>query len=99
ITVEQMRKLLNEGKTDLLDGFVSNRTNRKFKAFLTRDATGKVGFEFEARPTKKATKKAAKKASTKTATAKKATAKKAATKKTAAKKALKKAANKTTTES
>ena len=42
----QMQKLLAEGKTDLLKEFVSNRTRRKFSAFLVLDK-GKVGFEFE----------------------------------------------------
>jgi DNA topoisomerase III len=46
----QMQKLLSEGKTDLLTGFVSARTKRKFSAFLVRDKDGKVGFEFEPRP-------------------------------------------------
>ena len=41
-----MKKLLAEGKTDLLKEFVSNRTRRKFSAFLVVDK-GKVGFEFE----------------------------------------------------
>jgi DNA topoisomerase-3 len=45
----QMQKLLAEGRTDLLTGFVSARTRRKFSAFLVRDAAGKVGFEFEKR--------------------------------------------------
>ncbi|MCP5278752.1 MAG: DNA topoisomerase III [Thiobacillus sp.] len=49
VEAEQMRKLLAEGKTDLLAGFVSARTRRKFSAFLVRDKEGKVGFEFEAR--------------------------------------------------
>ncbi|MBP8901289.1 MAG: DNA topoisomerase III [Thiobacillaceae bacterium] len=49
---EQMRKLLAEGKTDLLTGFVSARTRRKFSAFLVRDKDGKVGFEFEPRAPK-----------------------------------------------
>ena len=41
----QVAKLLAEGKTDLLKGFVSNKTGRKFEAFLVvKD--GKVGFEF-----------------------------------------------------
>jgi len=54
ISREQMGKLLSEaGRTDLLDGFVSSRTNRKFKAFLVRQPDGKVGFEFEPRPEKK----------------------------------------------
>jgi len=46
----QMSKLLAEGRTDLLPGFVSQRTRRKFKAFLVRGADGKIGFEFEPRP-------------------------------------------------
>ena len=51
---EQMVKLLTEGKTDLLPGFVSSRTGRSFKAFLVMQE-GKVGFEFEPRaPRKKA---------------------------------------------
>jgi DNA topoisomerase-3 len=45
----QMRKLLADGRTDLLDGFVSARTRRKFKAYLVRQADGKVGFEFAPR--------------------------------------------------
>ncbi|OYY95260.1 MAG: DNA topoisomerase III [Hydrogenophilales bacterium 28-61-23] len=45
----QMQKLLAEGKTELLTGFVSARTKRKFSAFLVRDKAGKVGFEFEPR--------------------------------------------------
>jgi DNA topoisomerase-3 len=44
----QMAKLLSEGRTDLLDGFVSSRTRRRFKAFLVRQPDGKVGFEFQA---------------------------------------------------
>jgi hypothetical protein len=44
----QMTKLLTTRKTDLLDKFISKR-GRPFKAFLVLDATGKVGFEFEAR--------------------------------------------------
>jgi len=72
ITPEQFGKLLETGKTDLLDGFVSNKTRRKFKAFLSWDAkAGKVGFEFEPRAPKAP---AAKKA----AGAKKVAAKKAA---------------------
>ncbi|HSC00727.1 MAG TPA: DNA topoisomerase III, partial [Burkholderiaceae bacterium] len=48
---EQMHKLLAGGRTDLLDGFVSNRTRRKFKAYLRYDPQeGKVVFEFEPRP-------------------------------------------------
>jgi len=95
ISPEQMRKLLNEGKTDLLTDFVSSRTNRKFKAFLVTQKDGKTGFEFEPRPEKAAKKTTAK--STTAGTAAKKTAAKKATKKTAAKKATaKKAAAKKT---
>ncbi|HSQ82910.1 MAG TPA: topoisomerase C-terminal repeat-containing protein, partial [Casimicrobiaceae bacterium] len=44
----QMTKLLETGKTDLLQ-FVSARTRRPFSAFFVKQADGKVGFEFEAR--------------------------------------------------
>ena len=100
INSDQMVKLLTEGKTDLLENFVSNRTNRKFKAFLVLDNKGKVSFEFEPRPAKKAAAKKATKTTAKTATktATKATTKTAA-KKTAVKKtAAKKSATKKTTE-
>ncbi|MEP6824161.1 MAG: DNA topoisomerase III [Ramlibacter sp.] len=44
---EQMTRLLETGKTELLDKFVSMRTRRAFKAFLAWDAeAGKVNFEF-----------------------------------------------------
>jgi DNA topoisomerase-3 len=52
ILPEQMAKLLNEGKTDLLPGFVSQRTRRSFKAFLVRGKDGKISFEFEERKAK-----------------------------------------------
>lgn len=65
---EQIKKLLETGKTDLLDKFISNRTRRAFKAHLVWDEKGgKVGFEFAPRASKKAAKKAAKKATKKTA--------------------------------
>jgi DNA topoisomerase-3 len=64
---EQMSKLLETGKTELLEGFVSNKTRRKFKARLAYDKKeGKVSFEFEPRAPRV------------TAAAKKAAAKKAA---------------------
>ncbi len=70
VSHEQLHKLLGTGKTDLLEGFVSNRTKRKFKAFLVWDAKeGKVGFEFEPRgakaPAAKKTAGAAKKVAAK----------------------------------
>ncbi|MDP5008957.1 MAG: DNA topoisomerase III [Glaciimonas sp.] len=52
ILPEQMIKLLVEGKTDLLPGFVSQRTRRPFKAFLVRGKDGKTSFEFEERKAK-----------------------------------------------
>jgi DNA topoisomerase-3 len=56
---EQMSKLLAEGKTELLQNFVSNKTRRKFKAYLAYDKKeGKVSFEFEPRATKAPAKKA-----------------------------------------
>jgi DNA topoisomerase-3 len=59
ILPEQMAKLLNDGKTDLLPGFVSQRTRRPFKAFLVRGKDGMVSFEFEDRTAKAPAKKAA----------------------------------------
>jgi DNA topoisomerase-3 len=47
----QLGKLLAEGKTDLLKGFVSRKTGRKFEAFL-RLKDGEVGFEFPPRERK-----------------------------------------------
>lgn len=52
ILPEQMAKLLHDGRTDLLPGFVSQRTRRPFKAFLVRGKDGKVSFEFEERKAK-----------------------------------------------
>jgi DNA topoisomerase-3 len=56
ILPEQMAKLLGAGKTDLLPGFVSQRTRRPFKAFLSRGKDGKISFEFEERKAKPAAK-------------------------------------------
>jgi len=96
---EQMTKLLETGKTDLLDKFVSMRTRRNFKAHLAWDKeAGKVNFEFA--PSKfpprpgAAAKTVAAKASKAGAAAKKAPAKKAAAKTTAAKAPRKAAAGK-----
>ncbi len=47
----QITKMLSTGKTDLLKGFVSKKTNRKFEAFLiVKD--GKTSFEFAPREKK-----------------------------------------------
>jgi len=59
VSHEELHKLLKEGRTSLLDGFVSNKTRRKFKAFLKFDPKeGKVGFEFEPRAPRAPAKKA-----------------------------------------
>ena len=99
ILPEQMTKLLSEGQTDLLTGFVSQRTHRPFKAYLALGKDGKIGFKFEeatgkaagarrktttTAKAKTATSKTAGRATTKTAT--KTTAKKATVKKTTTKK-------------
>jgi DNA topoisomerase-3 len=52
---EQMKKLLETGRTDLLTSFVSKK-NRKFKAFLVKQPDGKIGFEFQPRAKDKAEK-------------------------------------------
>jgi DNA topoisomerase-3 len=49
----QVAKLLGEGKTDLLKGFVSRKTGRKFEAFLALK-DGEVKFEFPPRPARAA---------------------------------------------
>ena len=48
---EQMKKLLDSGRTELLTGFVSKK-GRRFKAFLVKQPDGKIGFEFQARAPK-----------------------------------------------
>jgi len=69
---QEVSKLLATGKTSLLENFVSNKTRRKFKAYLAYDAKeGKVSFEFEPRASKFPPKPAAKGAAK---TAKKTTA-------------------------
>jgi DNA topoisomerase-3 len=59
IEVAQLQKLLAAGKTDLLTGFVSNKTNRKFEAFLVLKE-GDVKFEFAPRKARGAGKDGAK---------------------------------------
>ena len=55
IAPEQVKKLLTDGKTDLLRNFISKKTNRKFEAFLiVKD--GKTAFEFAPREKKGKTK-------------------------------------------
>jgi DNA topoisomerase-3 len=51
IAPDQVKKLLAEGKTDLFKGFISNKTNRKFEAFLALKDGGWT-FEFAPRERK-----------------------------------------------
>ena len=94
-----MTKLLSEGQTDLLTGFVSQRTHRPFKAYLALGKDGKIGFKFEeatgkAAGTRRKTTAAAKAktsagkavSGSTTKTAAKTTVKKTTTRKTVAKK-------------
>jgi DNA topoisomerase III len=75
----EMTRLLESGKTDLLPNFVSNKTRRKFKAFLVWDQKeGKVGFEFEPRAAKTPARKTAAKTAAAKTTAVKSASKKAA---------------------
>jgi len=48
----QIKKLLADGKSDLINKFISNRTGRAFNAFLVIKDGG-VSFEFEKRASKK----------------------------------------------
>ena len=92
ISRAEVRAVLSEKRTPLLDGFISKRTNRPFKAFLVYDSKKKnVVFEFEKRE------KADKPAKTDEADAEKAektlksTAKRSAAKKSAPTKRVTKA--------
>ncbi|HUE36627.1 MAG TPA: DNA topoisomerase, partial [Candidatus Acidoferrum sp.] len=45
----QAKKILETGKSDLLDKFVSNKTGKPFPAYLVMDEKGKVSFDFPPR--------------------------------------------------
>jgi DNA topoisomerase-3 len=47
VPVDQMKKLLEEGKTDLMGGFKSKRTGKLFTARLVLQKGGKIKFEFK----------------------------------------------------
>ena len=50
ISEEVLRQVLSTGKSDLISGFISQRTNRGFDAYLVLDEKkGNVGFEFPPR--------------------------------------------------
>jgi DNA topoisomerase-3 len=93
---EQMLKLLETGRTDLLKNFISNKTRRKFSAFLVRGKDGKVGFEFEKREPKTAAKAPAKATAKKSPAATEASAEAPKAKKPAAKSSAKAAVKKAT---
>jgi DNA topoisomerase-3 len=59
ITRDQVKLLLETGKTGKIDKFISQKTKRGFSAFLKLGKDGKVGFEFEPREKKPAGKKGA----------------------------------------
>jgi DNA topoisomerase-3 len=52
ISLEQFMKMLQTGKTDLLEKFWSQRTRRPFSAFLVLKEDMTTGFEFMPRPPK-----------------------------------------------
>lgn len=89
MSVEEARLFFSEeGKTPILDGFISRR-GRPFRGLLFRKPTGKHGFEFPPREPRAGAKKktaAKKKTTAKKTTAKKTTAKKSTAKKTTARK-------------
>jgi DNA topoisomerase-3 len=50
LPAEEILKLLSEGRTNLLKGFVSNKNKRKFDAYLQLDPNSyKIGFDFPER--------------------------------------------------
>lgn len=69
---EQITKLLETGKTDLLTKFISKK-GRPFSAYLVRNTDGKIGFEFEQKVPKKTTETKAKTKQTKAKTTGKVT--------------------------
>ena len=52
ITIENMSKLLNQEKTELITGFRSSKTKRLFDAYLELDEKGKIKFSFPQRKKK-----------------------------------------------
>ena len=57
ISAEEVAKILSEGRSSELNDFVSNRTKRKFSAFLVLGKDGSVGFEFSQQKSKPARRK------------------------------------------
>lgn len=67
IEPEQVTKLLETGRTDLLTKFISKK-GRPFSAYLVRNTDGKISFEFEQKSPKKTTETKAKQSKTKSPT-------------------------------
>jgi len=53
IPEEEVKKLLHDKKTGLIEGFRSKRNGRMFSAFLILKDNGSIGFEFPPRPPSK----------------------------------------------
>jgi len=49
VSREHMTRLLADGRTEVLPGFVSRKSGRSFRAALVLDGNGQVGFEFPRR--------------------------------------------------
>lgn len=69
IPAAQIVKLINDKKTDLIEGFRSKRTKRLFSAFLVLKKNGGIGFEFPPRQASAKGAPAAKKSASKTPSA------------------------------
>lgn len=50
ISVSSLQKLLTDGKTPVIDGFLSRKSNRPFSAALRLDENGKAVFDFATAP-------------------------------------------------
>lgn len=51
LSAEQVATLLTKGKTELIKGFVSHKSGRKFDAYLVFNSTsGRISYEFPPRP-------------------------------------------------
>ncbi|MDR2030163.1 MAG: DNA topoisomerase 3 [Puniceicoccales bacterium] len=48
----EVEALLASGRSQLIEDFISNRTGRRFGAYLLLDGNGKISFEFPPRPPK-----------------------------------------------
>ncbi len=63
---EEIKNLLQNGKTGLIEKFLSKRTKKYFSAFLTVNKSGRIGFEFLPRDNSKKKKSPAKSKKAKT---------------------------------